>query len=319
MYSPDTLDNDIVAVTGSEGQLGKELCKQLGARSVPLTRNQLELCNAESVRKCLRLFKPKVLINCAAWTNVELAESRQRDCYLVNATGVGFLAEMCNQLDALLVQISTDYVFGAEFKRARPYSEDETPAPVNVYGASKLLGEIEAKKSRKHLIVRTCGLYSVGIHGPVRGRNFADSVQVLARDQRALRIVNDQYCTPSFVPHVANGILRLISAEKTGVYHLTNTGYCSWYDFASELFRLTSQSRVVDVEVIPISSSQYSSKVTRPSFSVLNCERALRNGGILLPNWQEGIRQYLAFQNPKMEACCSPTSSELERFAEIAD
>jgi dTDP-4-dehydrorhamnose reductase len=283
-----------IAVTGSTGQLGGELCRRLGPAAVPLARASLDLARPETFAAILDRLRPQALINCAAWTAVDAAESDRDACFAANATAVAALAAACRARGIVLVQLSTDYVFGADRDRREPYREDDSPGPVSVYGASKLAGE-EAARACDHLIVRTCGLYSAGDAGPVRGRNFADTMLALSRERPELRVVNDQFCTPSYVPHVAGAILALLAANVRGICHVVNAGSTTWHGFAEELLRQAGR----DVRLTAIPTSEYPSPARRPGYGVLSTAR-LAGLGIVLPDWRAGIRDYLASQGGRM-------------------
>ena len=219
---------------------------------------------------------------------MDAAEKDREACFAVNATAVSAIAAACSERGILLVQMSTDYVFGGDATRREPYREDDPAGPVNVYGESKLAGE-EAARGCDHLIVRTCGLYSAGENGPVRGRNFADTMLVLARERPELRVVRDQFCTPSYVPHVATAILALLSSGVRGTWHVVNEGSTTWHGFAEELLRQAGR----DVRLTAIPTSDYPTPARRPGYSVLSTAK-LGGLGIALPDWREGIRGYLA-------------------------
>ncbi len=259
-----------IAITGASGQLGRELISLLGSGAVGLCSKSFNLTNLKQIRHTLYRLSPQVLINCAAWTRVDDAEKDSDACFAINVHAVEVLAEVCSEIGCKLVQISSDYVFGADKDRCTPYEENESPGPLNVYGHSKLEGERAAQNAQSHLIVRTCGLYSVGNSGPAFGRNFADTMLMLAKDRDTLRVVNDQICTPSYVPHVAEAITRLIHADATGIFHLTNRGHTTWHGFAIELFRQYGSPEGRQIDVIPILSKEYPSPVHRPHYSVLS-------------------------------------------------
>lgn len=296
------LERRPVAVTGSSGQLGGELCRRLGEDAVPLTRRELDLSRPDGVREVVERLRPRAVVNCAAWTAVDLAETRRDECLAVNATAVESLAAACEAADALLVQVSTDYVFGADRGRREPYREDDQPGPLGFYGASKLAGEAAARRWENHQIVRTCGLYSVGAGGPVRGRNFADTMLVLARERPDVAVVDDQFCAPSYVPHVADAILRLLDAGLsrgvTGTFHAVNRGVTTWHAFASELFRLME----LPMTVRPIASKDRPSPVERPTFSVLDADKLEGVIGGPLPSWQDGLAAYVAATRARGDA-----------------
>lgn len=278
-----------IAVVGAGGQLGTALTRQLGGQGIPLSRTDLDITDEDAVNRILDRLRPDVVINCAAWTAVDAAEQNPDGCRTVNATGVEHLARACTNLGALLVQVSTDYVFGADHGRAAPYREDDPPAPLNMYGASKLAGERVARICPRHIVVRTCGLYAASPNGPVRGRNFLDTMLVLAATRPEVSVVADQVCTPSHVPDVADGILRLVAAGVTGTFHVVNEGQASWCDVATELFRQAG----LPTRAVPIESSAYPSPVTRPRYSVLDTSAFLAATGFRLPRWTDGVTDYL--------------------------
>lgn len=281
-----------------------ELCRQLGPAAVPLPRSGLDITNPAAVRDVIGELKPLAVLNCAAWTAVDAAEKDPSACHVVNEHAVAALAEACNQSGAVLVHVSTDYVFGADETRETPYTEDDATGPLSVYGASKLAGERAARVARAHLIIRTCGLYSVGANGPTRGRNFADTMLALAKDRNEVRVVSNQICTPSYVPHVAMGILELVRKNATGTFHVTNAGCTSWHGFAEELFRAAG----VPMTVVPISWRDYPSPVKRPSYSVLSTSKLRATVGDDLPDWRRGVADYAAlaksaYANPEKIPC----------------
>ena len=229
------------------------------------------------------------MINAAAYTQVDRAEAESEACFRINVGAVETLASVCRELDCPLLQVSTDYVFGADRHRATPYSEEDEPGPINVYGNSKLAGEHAARSWEKHFVVRTCGLYSLSAEGPIRGRNFVDTMLVLAKTHDTLKIVNDQQCTPSYVPHVASALIRLLDTRHFGTYHVTNLGAANWLDFARELFRQAA----IDITLVPISTHQYGAPAPRAVYSVLDTSKFRSLHISDLPSWQEGLRDYL--------------------------
>ena len=243
----------------------------------------------QSLEEVIVQSEPRVVINCAAWTAVDAAEESPQDCHCVNADAVFHIAKACNEIDALLVQVSTDYVFGADTERVDPYTETDTPCPVNHYGVTKLAGEKAAATAQQHLITRTCGLYSPSEGGPVRGKNFADTMLVLSRSRNDLQVVNDQLCTPSFVSHVAKGIFDLLGKEARGIYHVVNDGSTSWHSFASELF---SQAGIA-LSPKGIPTDGYPTVAPRPRFSVLGTKKFASSTGHHLPHWKQGISAYI--------------------------
>jgi dTDP-4-dehydrorhamnose reductase len=280
-----------VVVTGSEGQLGAELCRQLGAAGVGLTRAEGDLLNKRRLAETLERLRPAVVINTAAYTAVDRAESEPTVCHAVNARGVAGLAEICRGLDCVLVQVSTDYVFGGDVERQSPYSEEDEPGPVNVYGESKLAGEGHAASWQKHFIVRTCGLYGARVK-PTQS-NFVDTMLRLGRERERLRVVDDQYCTPSYTVHVARAILFLAHSEAFakafGTYHVVNQGGATWHAFASEIFRQAGLRTISD----RITTSEFGALARRPAYSVLDTRKYEGLAAAPLPAWQFALAEYL--------------------------
>jgi dTDP-4-dehydrorhamnose reductase len=281
-----------IAVTGSQGQLGSELCRQLGGDAAGLDLPQFDLTDRDRVLRTLIEIAPQAVINTAAYTQVDRAEEEIQRCRAVNARGVAHLVEACRALDCVLVQISTDYVLGGDTRRRVPYRETDEPQPQSVYARSKLEGERLAAEWEKHLVVRTCGLY--GRPGPRSAGNFVETMLGLAARRARLRVVDDQRLTPSYVPHVARAIRFLLETDAYGTYHVTNVGETTWYDFAAEIFRLAG----LPVELEPISTSEYGAKAPRPPYSVLDTSKyhALP-GRPAMPLWQSALGEYLAARN----------------------
>lgn len=280
---------NLIAVTGAQGQLGSELCRQIGAGAVPLDLPDFDLTDRRGVLRRLEEAAPRAVINCAAYTQVDRAEEDAALCRSVNVGGVAHLAEACRRLDCTLVQISTDYVFGADATRAAPYREDDPPGPLGAYALTKLEGERHAKAAPRHVIVRTCGLY--GRLGPRAAGNFVETMLRLGRQRGRLRVVADQRCTPSYVAHVAQAVRFLLSAGAAGTYHVVNQGETTWYDFAAEIFRVVR----LPVELEPIASAEWKAPARRPAYSVLDTSKyhALPDRPPM-PSWQEALAEYLA-------------------------
>jgi dTDP-4-dehydrorhamnose reductase len=277
-----------IAVTGSQGQLGSELCRRLGERVVPLDWPEFDLTNPEQMRETLRRLRPSAVINTAAYTQVDRAEEDSQRCWAINAEGVGCLAELCEELQVPLVQISTDYVFGRDTTRATPYREDDPPGPQGIYASSKLGGEQKAAVWRQHTIVRSCGLYGKpGLN--TAASNFVDTMLRLARQGKPLRIVADQHCTPTYVPHLASAVLFLVEGRHFGTYHVVNDGATTWHDFACETFRLAGLSPSVE----RITTAQYGAKAPRPLYSLLDTGKYRALGGPTMPAWQLALKEYL--------------------------
>jgi dTDP-4-dehydrorhamnose reductase len=278
-----------IVVTGAGGQLGWELCQQLGPRALALSREQLDVAKPNEVRRALHAARPAAVINAAAYTAVDKAESEPELCRRINALAVGYLADACRELDCPLLQVSTDYVFGQPSSDRRPHTEDEPIAPQGVYAKTKAEGETQARQHTRHFIVRTCGLYGAPAPGK-RPNNFVETMLRLGAERDTLRIVDDQFCTPSYVRHVARAILFLLGTQAYGTYHVANAGSTSWFGFAEEIFRLAR----LPVRLERISTAQYAAPAPRPSFSVLDTSKYHALGGPEMPDWKTALAEYLA-------------------------
>ena len=279
---------DLIAVTGAAGQLGSELARQLGERALPLDRQSLDLADPDAIWRVLSAARPKAVINAAAYTKVDLAEKEPEACERVNAAAVKHLAETCRKLDCPLLQVSTDYVFDGYPPRSVPYAETDLPRATGVYARTKLAGEAAAAENPRHFVVRTSGLYGRLAPNFKQG-NFVETMLRLGRERGHVRVVDDQRCTPSFVPHVARAILFLIGTKAYGTYHVTNTGETTWHDFAAEIFRQAG----LDVRMERITTQQFGAPAPRPAYSVLDTSKYHALGGPPMPHWSEGLREYL--------------------------
>src|SRR5262245_58888055 len=217
------------AVFGAHGQLGRDLCPRLAGEVLSLTREHADLACPGSLRSLLQELQPGVVVNCAAYNLVDRAEAEPDAAFTVNAWGVRELAGASRDLGCLLVHFSTDYVFGLDERRTAPYSETDAPGPVSVYGLSKLVGEYLVRSlCPKHLVVRTCGLYGVWGSGG-KGGNFVETMLRLAGPGKTPSVVTDQVCTPSYTADVASATVALLGRGARGLFHVTNSGCCSWH------------------------------------------------------------------------------------------
>ncbi len=277
-----------VVVIGSKGQLGSDLVRELGVRDriLPLSHQDLEICDHAGAREVLTGLRPDAVVNTAAYHRVDDCENHESRAFETNAAAILNLGRICNDLDALLVHVSTDYVFGGDGDRTSPYTEEDPPCPLNVYGASKLAGEnLLREECRRHLIVRTSGLY--GLAGD---RNFVAVMLRLAEKGRPLRVVDDQRLGPTYTAHLARKMVRLLASTARGTVHVTNQGVCSWYEFARRLFELAG----LTADLTPITSQEFGAKATRPAYSVLANEALSRAGLEPMPHWSQGLADYLA-------------------------
>ena len=275
-------------LTGASGQLGRSLQEQLAGDIVCLTHQDIELSDSGSIRSVIRFHNPDLIINAAAYNAVDLAEEEPEKAFAVNALGPRILAEEAERNRAMLMHISTDYVFGRESDRKKPYRETDKPGPLSTYGVSKLSGEyFVASGCRKYFIVRTCGLY-----GPVQQigtGNFVQTMLRLSQERSELKIVNDQHCTPTSTKHLAQALIALAQTEEYGLYHAVNEGSTTWYEFARTIFEIAKRN----VNLIPISSAEYGAKAKRPLFSLLKCQKLQNATGNRCPHWKESLEEYL--------------------------
>ncbi len=273
----------VVLVTGANGQLGQALraasVKALGLYFVFADSADLDICSPDSIRRNFDFHKPDFCINAAAYTAVDKAESEAERAFAVNADAVNLLAAACAEFDCTLIQISTDFVFDG--KKREPYLESDGPHPLNVYGASKLAGEVNAAKAPKHFIVRTSWVYS---HF---GNNFYKTMLRLASERERLTVVNDQFGTPTYAPDLASALIHMIqsNSRQFGIYHYSNLGEATWYDFAAEIFRVNK----IDIDLQPVPTSAFPTAATRPSYSVMDKSKIMKVFNLSIRQWQDAI------------------------------
>lgn len=280
-----------IAVLGAAGQLGRDLCPRLAVfgEVVPLSRADLDLARPDSIAPAVTAIRPDVFVNCAAYNLVDKAESDPEAARAVNAAGVERLAGACAGIWAKLVHFSTDYVFGGAAGRDTPYAEDAPPAPVSEYGRSKHLGEQAAlAASANNLVIRTCGLYGVWGSGG-KGGNFVETMLRVAAQGKPLRVVADQRCTPSYTADLAAATVQLIGRGAGGLFHIVNSGECTWHEFAAEIFRQTGLAP----ELTPITSAEFGAAAKRPSYSVLSTAKLVAHGVPALRTWPDALAAYL--------------------------
>jgi len=280
-----------VMVIGADGQLGTDLCLFLNTKDmIPLTHEEIEVADMKSVKNAFLKYNPQLVINTAAFIRVDDCEDRIDFAYEVNALGAKNVAVQCEDHGAGLIHISSDYVFGGEqANRSIPYTEFDLPAPLNIYGKSKLAGEQYVSNiCRKHMIVRTSGLF--GVNGAKsKNGNFIETMIRLGKEKTELKVVNDQVFSPTFTADLAQKIVEIIETEYYGVCHITNSGYCSWYEFATEILDLTGLKTAVS----PVSSEKYMQKAVRPRYSVLDNHQIKLLGLSPMRHWREALEDYL--------------------------
>jgi len=277
------------AVLGAAGQLGCEIVRRLPEGTHAWTRSDANLAVPGQIGELIRRTKPNVFFNCAAYNLVDQAEEEPATAFAVNGFAVREMALACADIGATLFHFSTDYVFGMDKQRSTPYRESDAPGPASTYGLSKLTGEYFIRAyCPKHFVIRTCGLYGLrGIGG--KGGNFVETMLRLAGAGKPIRVVNDQVLTPSSAADVAAAALQLVQNAPCGLYHLTNAGECSWYEFATAVF----ESAQVKAYLTPISSAEYGSKAARPAYSVLTSEHSQTPK---CRPWQEALKEYLVMR-----------------------
>lgn len=282
-----------ILVTGANGQLGREM--QAVTREskdhyiftdVCEGYTHLDITSTDDIRQMVRQNQVKCVINCAAWTNVDAAETAGDIVERLNATAPGYLAEAMAEVGGLLVHVSTDYVFGAEPYNT-PCREDQQGTPTGVYGQTKLHGEQLIKRSgADHIIIRTAWLYSEF------GHNFVKTMMCLTASKPRLNVVFDQCGTPTYALDLAAAIFDIVENRKyvghSGVYHYSNEGVCSWYDFAVNIARLAGNT---DCDIRPCHSDEFPSPVKRPAYSVLDKTKIKRVFGLDIPYWTDSLRQ----------------------------
>ncbi|MGP0591310.1 dTDP-4-dehydrorhamnose reductase [Nitrospira sp. T9] len=267
-----------VLITGAQGQLGQALQRQYADHEVTAWDLQdLDITQFEEVRKALDQLRPHIVINAAAFTQVDEAEVKQDAAYRGNALGPRNLAVVTNDLGMTLIHFSTDYVFDGQ--QNRPYHEFDCTNPLGVYGHSKLAGEEAVRVANpRHFIVRTAWLYHTV------GRNFPSTICRMA-DREVVKVVSDQYGSPTFAPHLAQAVCQLGETDAFGTYHMAGTGGTSWYELAQTLY----QALDIQTSVVPIATAQFPRPARRPSYAVLT---SLQDPLIKLPPWEEGVRDF---------------------------
>jgi dTDP-4-dehydrorhamnose reductase len=285
-----------IAVLGSSGQLGSDVTRIFTEtekyKVVPLDHSQIEVTNPESLQRALADSCPNIVVNCTAFHRVDECHDMPQKALQVNALGALNVARICAELNALCVYISTDYVFDGE--KGTPYTENDSPSPINVYGTSKLTGEYFVQNAcPRWLIIRVASLFGrVGARG--KGGNFVETILARAQAGEPLRVVNDIRMSPTYTIDTARGMEWLIQQGTTGIFHLTNAGTCTWYEFACKALDLLG----LDTLVEPVSLKEYSGKARRPRNSSL---RSIRHDVLMkefLRPWEEALEDFLS-QNEK--------------------
>lgn len=280
-----------ILLTGADGQLGQELQQTLMplGEVIALTRQELDLSQGEHIRQLVQQIQPAIIVNSAAYTAVDKAESEVDLAQAVNGTAPTIMAEEAEKIGALLLQVSTDYVFDGQ--KNTPYLETDLTYPLSSYGKSKLAGEMGIQQvTDNYLILRTAWVY--GVYG--KG-NFVKTMLRLGQDREELRVVADQVGSPSWAKDIADAIAQLLQTDARGIYHFTNSGVVSWYDFAIAIFEeAKALGFPLKVQrVIPITTADYPTPAVRPAYSVLSGKKITDTLGDYPPYWRDSLRKML--------------------------
>jgi dTDP-4-dehydrorhamnose reductase len=277
-----------IAIIGADGQLGSDLLKTLPREDIaPLFFPDFDITRPKEMRAVLQRLKPEVVINTAAFHRVDECEDNPQASFLINATAVRDLATAALDFGFVLVHFSTDYVFDG--KKGRPYVEADPPNPLSVYAVSKLAGEFFVRSLlRRYFLIRTCGLYGEA-SSREKGYNFVDRMIALALEGKVIRVVSDQWVTPTSAAELAERIAELLRTNHFGLYHLTNEGQCTWFQFAQRIFSLAG----MDARLEPVDSREFGAKARRPLYSVLENRKAKSIGLTAFSSWPEALKAYL--------------------------
>ena len=278
-----------VVVTGAAGQLGQDVVRELAKKNhdaYGADRSQLDITIEADVMSYIHEVKPDVILHCAAYTNVDAAEENEDTAYQINALGTEYLAKAANEVGAKMLYVSTDYVFDGT--ATEPYEVDQATSPLGAYGRTKLAGE---QLLQKHLdqffIVRTAWVFGV------YGNNFVKTMIRLGKERGEVGVVHDQVGSPTYTVDLAKFMVELMETEKYGIYHATNSGVCSWYEFAVEIFKQAG----LEVTVNPLTSEQFPRPAKRPNYSVLSKKKIEAEGLTPLRDWKEALAAYLEESN----------------------
>ena len=274
-----------VFVTGVRGQLGHDVVKELekrGIEAVGVDIQEMDITDEESVSRVILGEAPDAVIHCAAYTAVDAAEENVDLCRRVNADGPRYIAKVCRDLDIKIIYISTDYVFSGQGER--PWEPEDEKAPQSVYGQTKYEGELAVQELlEKYFIVRIAWVFGVN------GKNFVRTMLKLSENHDVITVVNDQFGSPTYTYDLARLLVDMVLTDKYGVYHATNEGICSWYDFACAIF----EEAGIPMTVKPVSTAEYGAKASRPANSRMSKDKLEENGFERLPAWQDALKRYL--------------------------
>lgn len=274
-----------ILVTGSTGQLGSDVVKELlkrGYSTLSPNRSEFNLCSEDSIRNYILNSNCEAIVHCAAYTQVDKAEDEKDLCIKINATATKHIAKCAKILDIPMIYISTDYVFDGT--KDGKYTENDETNPINIYGESKLAGEKYVQEILdKYYIVRTSWVFNIN------GKNFIETMLRLSKANNQLSIVNDQIGSPTYTKDLSRLLVDMLETSKYGLYHATNEGYCSWYEFADTIFKLAN----INIDIKAINSNEYASRAKRPLNSKLSKDKLIEYGFKPLPHWEDALKDYL--------------------------
>ena len=274
-----------ILVTGSTGQLGSDVVKELlkrGYSTLSPNRSEFNLCSEDSIRNYILNSNCEAIVHCAAYTQVDKAEDEKDLCIKINATATKHIVKCAKILDIPMIYISTDYVFDGT--KDGKYTENDETNPINIYGESKLAGEKYVQEILdKYYIVRTSWVFNIN------GKNFIETMLRLSKANNQLSIVNDQIGSPTYTKDLSRLLVDMLETSKYGLYHATNEGYCSWYEFADTIFKLAN----INIDIKAINSNEYPSRAKRPLNSKLSKDKLIEYGFKPLPHWEDALKDYL--------------------------
>ncbi|MGB8129556.1 MAG: dTDP-4-dehydrorhamnose reductase [Candidatus Angelobacter sp.] len=281
-----------VAIIGGNGQLGRDVSSAFsdeGHAVASLTHQDVEVSSLASVRESLEALRPELVVNTSAFHHVEKCEADPAQAFAINGIGARNLAQITQEMGASLMHISTDYVFDG--RKNAPYTEDDAPSPLNAYGNTKLSGELFVRSTNpRHFIVRTSAIYGDNPCRAKGGLNFVELMLKLSTERKELRVVDDEFVTPTPTVQIAHQLVRLGRSSDYGLYHATAEGSCSWFEFAAAIFAITNTKICLE----PARPGEFPVKVARPKYSVLE-NRALKSRSLnVFTHWKEGLGNYLA-------------------------
>ena len=274
-----------ILVTGSTGQLGSDVVKELlkrGYSTLSPNRSEFNLCSEDSIRNYILNSNCEAIVHCAAYTQVDKAEDEKDLCIKINATATKHIVKCAKILDIPMIYISTDYVFDGT--KDGEYTENDETNPINIYGESKLAGEKYVQEILdKYYIVRTSWVFNIN------GKNFIETMLRLSKANNQLSIVNDQIGSPTYTKDLSRLLVDMLETSKYGLYHATNEGYCSWYEFANTIFKLAN----INIDIKAINSNENASRAKRPLNSKLSKDKLIEYGFKPLPHWEDALKDYL--------------------------